>query len=188
MEDEFLARKNAKIKNEIKSESNMSNKETANTVSSGPGASATSPLPLSFRENEKEKSLAVHSREESQEEDSPMETQTESGSEVVVDANSVDMNMKNLETSHDKTISSAKKSLSLFLSIPPSPIFQKSSGVQDFQTSKWQCKDADEVSTLSFDRKHDDMTDKGDVQNQDLVTYIRATETSMPAIKCEVRA
>ena len=109
MEDEFLARKNAKIKNEIKSESTMSNKESANTVSSGPGASTTSPpLPLSFRENEKEKSLEVHSREESQEEDSPMETQTESGSEVVVDANSVDMNMKNLET--DKTISSAKKS------------------------------------------------------------------------------
>ena len=187
MEDEFLARKNAKIKSEIKSESNMSNKETVNTVSSGPGTNTTSPpLPLSFRENEKEKSLEVKSYEESQEEDSPMETQTESGSEVVVDANSIDMNMKNLQT--DNTISSAKKSLSLFLSIPPSPIFQKSSGVQDFQTSKWQCKDADEFSTLSFDRKHDDMTDKGDVQNQDLVTYIRATETSMPAIKCEVRA
>ena len=175
LEDEFLARKNSKVKLEIKSENNVSNKEDSKMVSS--------------KQYDKGESQGEHSREESQEEDSPVETQTETESEVEVDGSSVDMNKKNLITESTIPLSNPTKnrtSISLFLSIPPSPIFHNSSEVKNLQMNKLNCKAADEVCTMNSDRKQDDVTDKEDVHNSDFVKYIRATETSMPAIKCEV--
>ena len=182
-----MARKNAKVKSQIKSENRVSNKEDSKTVSSNVGASPF--LPSSSNENEKGESQGEYSREESQEEDSPVETQTETESEVEVDGSSVDMNKKNLNT--ESTIPSLnptknRQSFSLFLSIPPSPVFHNSSEVKDLQINKLNCKAADKVCTMSSDKKQDDLTDKEDIHNSDFVKYIRATETSMPAIKCEV--